>query len=147
MSYALYLVLEHGSKSAEDPCHGHDRLTLGVVQLLARFYEIISAESMFLSEAAKTEVPRIGVQLAMMYQQLSIYAFGRGIRLWKMMPKMHLFLHLVEDQAPLYGNPRYWWTYGDEDLVGHLIDMSDGLHPRTLVVSLLFKWLIVSFEI
>ena len=145
-SYVLHLVIVHGAKTVDDPWHGHDQLTLGVCQLLVRMYEIINSESMFLGAAAKTEVPKIGRQLAMMYQQLSIYAFGAGLRLWKFTPKLHLFLHLVEDQAPTFGNPRYWWCYGDEDLVGRLITVAEDLHPRTLTLCILFKWLITVFE-
>ena len=146
VSYVLKLAIEHGAKTADHPWYGHDQLCLGVCQLLVQFYDVVSSESMFLSAAAKRDIPILGRQLAMMYQQLSIYSFRNGLRLWKMMPKMHLFLHLVEDQVVAFGNPRFWWCYGDEDLVGHLITVSEGLHPRTLVVSLLFKWMIVVFD-
>ena len=45
-------------------------------------------------------------------------------KLWKFTPKIHLFLHLCEIQCVQYGNPRFWWTYCDEDLVGQLIEVS-----------------------
>ena len=55
---------------------------------------------------------------------------------------MHLCLH----QAPVIGNPRYFWTYGDEDLIGQLVDIAKGVHPSTLALSVLFKWVICVFD-
>ena len=44
---------------------------------------------------------------------------------------------------PMMGNGRYWWTYADDDLVGQLIDIAEGLHPRTMPEILLVKWLLL----
>ena len=44
------------------------------------------------------------------------------------------------------GNPRFYWCYGDGDLVGQLIDIAKGVHPSTLAVSVLFKWVICVFD-
>ncbi len=37
---------------------------------------------------------------------------------WPFKPKLHLFLHLVEEQVLELGNPRDFWTYSDETLMG-----------------------------
>ena len=39
------------------------------------------------------------------------------------------------------GNPRYWWCYSDEDLVGLLIDIAESCHVNTLAISTLYKWI------
>ena len=44
------------------------------------------------------------------------------------------------------GNPRYWWCYGDEDLVRITIGIADSVHPNTLAVSVLSKWLWCVFD-
>jgi hypothetical protein len=128
----------------------HDTLALGVCQLLVRFYVILDSQSQFLAEGARVELPTLGNQLMMMYSQLSDMCFSEyarlGHRLWKTSPKMHLFLHLCIWQAPLYGNPRYYWTYGDEDLVGRLVTIAETVHPNTLAVSVLAKWLHVVWD-
>ena len=62
-----------------------------------------------------------------------------------MSPKVHLWEHVCEVQAVLYGNPRYYWCYADEDLVGHLIEIAETCHPMTLAISVLFKWLHCSY--
>ena len=67
------------------------------------------------------------------------------VKLWKMNPKLHLFDHLCCWQAVEVGNPRFYWTYSDEDLVGLLIEVAESCHPTTLAASALFKWLQVYF--
>ena len=44
--------------------------------------------------------------------------------MWKMTPKWHLFIHLcVYDIRELRLNPRPYWTYADENLVGVLVEV------------------------
>ena len=62
------------------------------------------------------------------------------------MPKLHLFQHLCAHVAPIWGNPRFYWTYADEDLVGHMVDIAASVHPRTLAVNVLVKWLLLYYE-
>ena len=63
-----------------------------------------------------------------------------------MTPKLHLFEHLCQVQVVLWGNPSFWWTYADEDLVGLAIDMAQNCHPTSLAITMLYKWLIVHFD-
>ena len=39
---------------------------------------------------------------------------------WKPKPKLHMFMELVEYQAPTMGNPKLFWAYRDEDFVGYI---------------------------
>ena len=124
----------------------HDELCVGVCQLLVEFYDMLSSEAMFLSAAAKARLPNLGNEITGMYTRLSNMAIQRNWRLWKLSPKMHLFLHLCLHQAVLYGNPRYYWTYGDEDMVGQLMDIATMVHPRTIAESVLMKWLLCVYD-
>ncbi len=45
---------------------------------------------------------------------------SRGELCWHIKPKHHLFQHLVEEQVEELGNPRSYWTYTDESLMGVL---------------------------
>ena len=92
--------------------------------------------------SARSDIPGIGQTLANLYMQLSIWSYNKRLKLWKLSPKLHLWEHLTEDQAPAGLNPREFWTYGDEDLVGQLIDIAQGVHPATLAVGVLYKWCI-----
>ena len=89
-------------------------------------------------------MPELGRQLRNLYAQLSVSAVG-GPKAWKMTQKFHMFLHLCEDQIPNLGlNPRWYWTYADEDLVGLLIEVAHSCHVRTLAPTAMTKWLLMS---
>ena len=49
----------------------HDELRMAVCQLLARFFEIIAAEPIFMSDAAKTELAYIGPMFRRIYFQFA----------------------------------------------------------------------------
>ena len=66
--------------------------------------------------------------------------------LWKMQPKVHLFLHLIEQVNEFGMNPSFWHTYGDEDLVGQLVDIGGTLHANTISLALLVKWVHCVFD-
>ena len=86
-----------------------------------RFYEILNSESQFFSGLIRAEMPILGQRLAEAYMVLSIRYLDRNQKLCKFVPKFHLWEHLTEYQAAEFGNPRYFWTYADEDLVGLVI--------------------------
>ena len=95
-------------------------------------YELLASESRFLSESAKAELPELGTNLCIIYSALSAKAIESNEKMWKMMPKLHLFDHLCGWQAVEAGNPRFYWTYADEDLVGLLCECAQSCHVRAL---------------
>ncbi|CAK0792475.1 unnamed protein product, partial [Prorocentrum cordatum] len=117
-----------------------ERMVLYICRLLVRFYDILESESQFLGAGIREELPKLGQQLAELYSTVATICFDLDIRIFKMNPKLHLFEHLCEFQSVLFGNPRYWWTYADEDLVGRMIEIAESVHPTTLAASVLFKW-------
>ena len=138
--FALSIVLAHMTTSDED------QRIAAVIQLLVRFYDLVMGESMFMRDHVIEEIKTLGARLAMLYSSLAKKAFEDNRKLWKVTPKLHLFVHLCEWQAVEFGNPRYYWTYPDEDLVGLLIDIAQSCHPRTMAVNSLFKWLRLAFD-
>ena len=137
--YALALALEFGAGDKED------RHILALCQLLCQFYDLIDTESMFFGPVAKAQIPGIAQRLVGIYTALATAAKEAGEKMWKPTPKMHLFLHLCEWQATTHGNPRYWWTYSDEDLQGSMSEVAASCHPSTMATSALFKWLHIVF--
>ena len=138
--FALEIVVTHGTGETDD------RLMLAVIQLLCKFYDMLDQGSHFFNEEFRREMPKLGGRLAYLYQQLSARAYGQGLKLWKMSPKLHLFVHLCEIQCVMYGNPRYYWTYADEDLVGMMVEIAETCHPATMAFTVLFKWMHVFFD-
>jgi len=56
-------------------------------------------------------------------------------------PKFHLSDHLVREKIFLYGSPRLFWCYGDEDFVGLVKRIAiQTRHPRTMELRLLAKY-------
>ena len=133
--YAKSIVDEYRRATIEDT------IIQNICILICRFYDILSEQSQTLSAEAKEELPKLAQKLAEWYAQLSASRFSDENRLWKVQPKLHLFEHLLEITAILYGNPRYFWCYADEDLVGQMVDIAETCHPATLPFSVLFKWL------
>ena len=144
----LRYLARFAAKLAKDFHDGteHDDFKLALCTLLCRFYTIVESSSMFLSDAIKRELPEIGFKLGTFYAHLSAEAMEMGIKLWKFSPKVHLTMHLLEWQAPEFGNPRFWWCYADEDLVGLLIEVAEACHPRSMHFMALYKWLILFYE-
>ena len=146
-AYALDLAVRFGRvDSLGDFVKTHDELTIAVCQLMVEFYHTINSESMQLSAAGQARIQELGHQFAFMYGRLSKMCFDRGIRLWKLSPKLHMFMHLCLWQILEWGNPRFWWVYGDEDLVGIMIHIAETVHPTTLAASVLSKWLWCVFD-
>ena len=139
-AYALSLCQQFGSRDKED------RQMLGVCQLLQQFYTLLNSESQFLSPAAKDELPTLGQQLVGLYVSLATSAKERGLKLWKLQPKLHLFQHVCEWQAIDCCNPRCFWTYSDEDLAGLMATVAASCHPMTMNMNALFKWAHLAFE-
>ena len=100
---------------------------------------------MFLTEASKRDLPEVGRNLCMLYSQLSAEAAESGLTFWKFSPQHHLFLHLCEWQSIESGNPKFYWVYADEDMVGHMIEVAHSCHPSTMPVVALFKWMQFAF--
>lgn len=115
-------------------------------QMMVRFYELLDSEPLFLSAEARDELKQLGLRFSDLYNEFAAEAFVARIRMWKGSPKLHMFQHLCEWQGPEMGNPRYFWCYADEDMVGKMIKTAQSCHPKTLCLMTLWKWLLGYFE-
>ena len=84
--------------------------------------------------------------IARLYSSLSNAAWENDENMWKITPKFHFLCGHLADQARRFGNPRFHWTYGDEDLVGLTIEVATSTHPRTTAIVALIKWAILAFD-
>jgi hypothetical protein len=83
---------------------------------LARVYECLDAAVWPAAEEATA-----ARRFALLYATLEQQAVDP---LWRIKPKLHLFVELIEYVAPLEGNPRTYWTYRDEDYGGQLAKLA-----------------------
>ena len=109
------------------------------------FYTIINTASQFFNADQIGEMGWLSRTFCHIYATLSVKFYDAGTKMFKMHPKLHLFQHLCEYTAKI-GNPRYWWTYQDESLVGDCIGVANTVHPLTLAVSVLTKGAARCFE-
>ena len=100
----------------------------------------MQTESQYFSAAATEEATALSQTFGALYSRLSNEAYALGNRLWKYQPKFHLFQHLAEYLLAFQGNPRFSWTYQDEDLVGEVIEVSHSVHCNSLAPAVLLKW-------
>lgn len=87
---------------------------------LMDFYAIMSVEPFEPDNMATTTR-----ELCLLYSALRKKALDGGEPLlWKPKPKMHLLQELGEFQAQEWGNPKFFWTYRDEDHVGQMAQVA-----------------------
>ena len=127
-------------------CKFLDQKRIAITQMLCEFYDIMNAQGMFLDADAKERLPKLGDRMCKLYALLSREALVARQKAWKMVPKVHLLLHLCIDQAPSVGNPRFFWVYADEDLVGSMIEVAESCHASTMAPTAMVKWSIMAFE-
>ena len=138
--FSLQLALRHDSGNQ------HDRRRTAVNQLLVRYYDLLDEEGRYLSTSAKRECSKMATIFMAVYTKLAREAVDLRIRMWKLTPKFHLWVHLLEIQIQTIGNARAFWTYRDEDLQRLMKNIAIGVHPNNLALVVLYKWLLSSFE-
>lgn len=131
---------------SQEFCTGtlHDRRRTALADCLLRFYGILKQDRV-IDAGGKLELPRLGRDLCCLYAHLHAEAVELGQRAWKLVPKFHLFQHLCQIQAVSLGNPRFYWTYPDEDMVGQMAEVARTCHPTTMPSVALYKYLVVVF--
>ena len=89
------------------------------------------------SKGEKDRLAQITDSLCMLYVSLSTET--AKTKRWKLIPKPHLLFHLGCHQARSWENPRFAWTYADEDEVGALIKVASPCHTETMAETALYK--------
>lgn len=124
----------------------HDRRRRVVAESLVSFYTIVQNEARRVSDDALRRLPACCQALCINYAHLSFEAAQANAPAWQLKPKLHLFQHLCHYQVQQFGNPRFYWTYADEDLIGQMVEVAKTCHPSTLAKTALYKWLVLVFK-
>ena len=115
----------------------HTKYRSGCVQALDDFYNLLSNSPRTLDAKALADLQSYGKRIYSYYAALSKLTHEAC---WKLTPKLHLVCHLVDVVAPRWGNPRSYWCYGDEDMIGHMKEVAMSCHPNTMHSVALYKW-------
>ena len=111
---------------------------------LGIFYNVIMAEGMWLDAdvalQAQQGLLRAGVHL----QTLCYQSMTTGRQLFHMTEKAHYAQHVGLDLLRTGFNPRFGWTYGDEDYMGRIAQVCrpclKGRGPLRVGEALFFRW-------
>ena len=124
-----------------------EQLMLVIIRCMVRYYDILKTAPDYLDPNHIAEMRTIGRSVGRAYELLAAIYKERNVRMFKMMPKVHLFQHLTEYMIGYWRtNPRTFWTYQDEDLVGAVLSAAHATHPKTMCLILLYKWLLQNFD-
>ena len=116
-----------------------DKTIIATCVMVVRIYEIWDSEVNSYRRRHRQNCRGLGKSFGRVLQQTFKTKYAEQ-RLFKMSPNLHLLDHLCERVAIAYGNPRYYWTYADEDLAGHMIGIEEACHPKTLAITFKIQW-------
>ena len=94
-------------------------------------------------EGSSSDIGRLGrlhLTLHNMLAEESMGPWSEGWMFWRVYPKHHLMLHLLESQVALSDNPLLSWAYRDENEIGLAACVAETAHPRGLGRLLLEKY-------
>ena len=121
------------------PKNSHGELRMRCVVSFSNMYHELANWTGVGSAAACLSFGRRGL---MTYGDLNLEAEalkGPNTKSWRFYPKMHLLLHVLEDQVSISGNPRESWCYADESEIGAAASVAEGVHPSTVQLTVMEK--------
>ena len=87
-----------------------------LLENIATYYNCISSEGAVLREATQMRLEKNLWEMNRHFAALQTWAMDNNKRAWHCTPKLHFALHLALLSRSM--NPRFAWTYGDEDFMG-----------------------------
>ena len=122
-------------ENLQPPKNAHGELRLNCARQLHLMY--LELEKPWGPSVAEA-VGAFGRQHCLLYSELAMEAirnpsYGDGVWvLWRIYPKHHMFLHVVEDQIKVAGSPSECWCYADESAIGQAVLVAETCHPKTI---------------
>ena len=136
---ALHLVLQDHIAVGDADFEAHRALLFH----LKTFYEVIEHSGRHLSANGAAEAHRALLRAGVLLQRLSHNYMMAGRHLFHVTMKAHFMAHIGLDCVTFQTNPRFSWTYGDEDLMGRIaavarsstrgrgpLRLGQGLYPK-----------------
>ena len=124
-------------------CDNHSHLRAACAYGLADFHYTLDQHGDVLSHAAAKRAVQSAYVFINAYQQLAADALSARKCLWKLRPKAHYFVHMVDKIQASRRNPRSFQCYGDEDLMGCFTKISSATHGRTVMLRSLQRYLML----
>ena len=102
---------------------------------------LLQTAGIFLSPMEDEQRKTIGKYFLQLYVRLARKALDDGQRLFRVRPKFHLLLHLLEDKRPSKQNPAHCSCWMDEDYIKKVMRVKKLTHRRTAALRCLQRWL------
>ena len=106
----------------------HEKTRQQRVMHLAAVY----AELQNWTEGSGAKIAEHGRRHCLLYAEMGRRAEQDPWVVWRVYPKHHLFLHIVEEQVGAEGNPKDSWCYLEEDAIGRAVSIAESGHASTL---------------
>ena len=97
----------------------------------------------FLSPAEAEETFELGYDFLKLYSCLAAEALSRRTALYRCIPKMHFFVHLIHHVRLYHLNPRYTSAFLDEDLMGRASRIGRACAQKTFLTRVMERYLLI----
>ena len=88
------------------------------LKALCAWFDILERSPRFMNQADADSTFDFGMKFVKTYERLAILSVMRGSRKWKFIPKLHVYVHLLEDVKCTRANSRFFHCFRDEDFMG-----------------------------
>ena len=85
-------------------------------------------------------IQKAGGDFVDLYVSLSEKARENGVNRWKLLRKVHTFIHQLEDMLADRLNPRHYSGWTDESLMNRVVKMATDVDSRTALLNVLVGW-------
>ena len=126
--------------SLTDPGPEHQLMQLAIASLVT-FDKVCRRNGRHLPPAELSQLQQAGQAFLTAYNALALNAAAQQERLWKLVPKFHMFTHLLWDQSRV-ANPRSVHNYLDESMIGFLKKIASACHPTAISYRVVSRYLV-----
>ena len=115
-----------------------------IVGNLTQFYDCMFANDLILPDESASELYQCILEVGAQHQELLTHFMGAGRALFHITEKANFVQHLGLDCISRKLNPRFGWTYADEDFMGRIAGMAKastrGRGPIRLGTAIVERW-------
>ena len=115
-----------------------------ILNSLTCFYELLFLQGMWMQSGSANEAADCLEKAGLHFHALSSKFVRQGRRLFLSTEKAHYCMHIADDLRSSGFNPRFSWTYGDEDFMGRISQIAKatlrGRGPHRLGAVLFERW-------
>ena len=117
-----------------------------IANLLTKFMtfcQILDRADLFLTDDQALRARCAGRDTLLLYQRLAEDSYSRSERMWKLRPKMHYFMHIIESLPTTFENPARADAFAWEDFMGRIKRIAAKTHRRSASLRVVQRWLLL----